>query len=243
MDWHARFSEQAGWTASLRDYIFKQTGLTQAERILEVGCGTGAVLSSLPSSPAAAFGLDNNTGRLRQARENAPLAYCALGDALALPYPDACFDIAYTHYTLLWLTDPLAGLREMTRVVQPGGAVIAMAEPDYGGRIDSPESLAALGRMQTESLRRQGADPTIGRRLGELFTAAHLRDVHTGILGAEWRSGTASSPGLEWAVIANDLHGFISIPELERLRRIDERASRTGERVLFVPTFYAWGKR
>jgi SAM-dependent methyltransferase len=243
LDWHARFSEQAGWTASLRDYIFEQTGFTQAERILEVGCGTGAVLSSLPASPAAIFGLDHDFGRLRQAREYAPLANYTLGDALTLPYLDACFDIAYTHYTLLWLTDPLEGLREMARVVRPGGAVIAMAEPDYGGRIDSPESLAALGRMQTESLRSQGADPTLGRRLGELFIGAHLRDIHTGILGAEWRPTTTSLQGLEWAVIASDLEGFVSTSELERLRQIDERAWLTGERVLFVPTFYAWGKR
>jgi ubiquinone/menaquinone biosynthesis C-methylase UbiE len=45
MNWHNRFLQQAGWTRDLRTYLFAQAGIERARRVLEVGCGTGAVLA------------------------------------------------------------------------------------------------------------------------------------------------------------------------------------------------------
>jgi hypothetical protein len=44
MDWHSRYLQQAGWTSKLRGYLFQRAGVDKASRVLEVGCGTGAVL-------------------------------------------------------------------------------------------------------------------------------------------------------------------------------------------------------
>jgi len=57
MEWHKRFVQQAGWTGELRRYLFKRTGLQFARRVLEVGCGTGAILAGLETG-AAVHGLD-----------------------------------------------------------------------------------------------------------------------------------------------------------------------------------------
>ena len=57
MDWHKRFVQQAGWTSELRNYLFKRAGLPAARRVLEVGCGSGAILSGLVTG-AAIHGLD-----------------------------------------------------------------------------------------------------------------------------------------------------------------------------------------
>ena len=44
MDWHARYVQQARWTNQLRHYLYRKAGLRDGQQILEVGCGTGAVL-------------------------------------------------------------------------------------------------------------------------------------------------------------------------------------------------------
>ena len=49
MNWHSRYLQQAAWTRELRTYVFEQAGISSANRILEVGCGTGAILSGLTS--------------------------------------------------------------------------------------------------------------------------------------------------------------------------------------------------
>jgi SAM-dependent methyltransferase len=243
MDWHTRFTQQARWTAELRRYLFGRAGLSQARRILEIGCGTGAVLASLFSTPAQIFGLDINGDFLRQAAGHAPGARLVQGDAHHLPFIGSQYDCVYCHFTLLWVADPIRVLSEARRLVSPGGWVMALAEPDYGGRIDYPDELAEIGRLQAESLRRQGAGIHLGRQLGALFHQAGLRNIETGVVSGQWR--TPPSPAdldLEWRVLEADLLGSLSSQELARLRPIDRQAWQSGQRVLFVPTFYAIGQ-
>jgi SAM-dependent methyltransferase len=242
MDWHARFLQQAGWTRPLRSYLFGQAGLEQAGRVLEVGCGTGAILADLPPGPAV-HGLDLEPGRLFEARRHAPRAALTCADALALPYPAGSFDLACCHFLLLWVRDPLQALVEMKRVTRLGGSVLALAEPDYENRVDEPASLAILGRWQTEALRRQGADPGLGSRLAGLFEQAGIRPIETGPLrGSGEERLPPSGQALEWAVLQSDLAGRMPGRELRRLRVLDEAAWQSGQRRLSVPTYFAWGR-
>ncbi len=243
VDWHLRFSQQAGWTRDLRAYLFGRAGIERARRVLEVGCGTGAVLAEVPG-PAARFGLDLEPARLAEARIHAPGARLLCADAHALPFPDRAFDVTFCHFLLLWTRDPLQVLQEMKRVTRPGGAVLALAEPDYSRRVDEPAALAPLGRWQTEALRRQGADPCLGARLADLFDRAGIRLIETGTL----RGGGGDPPSpqerdLEWAVLEADLAGLVPEADLQRLKQLDEQAWQAGARLLHVPTHFAWGER
>jgi SAM-dependent methyltransferase len=247
MDWHTRYLQQAQWTAQLRSHLFKKAGIDAASRLLEIGCGTGAVLAGLPSSAAGLYGIDLSRSALAQAALHSPAAMLGCADATHLPFLNASIDMTFCHFTLLWVKAPLQVVMEMRRVTRSAGAVLALAEPDYGGRIDFPAELTELGRWQAESLQRQGADPLMGRKLAGIFTQAGLRHVETGILGGEWKSLPDDFPPgsdaneLEWEVLQADLAGQVTPEQLDRMRQADQLARQRHERVLFVPTFYAWG--
>ncbi|HET8706213.1 MAG TPA: hypothetical protein VFM46_07930, partial [Pseudomonadales bacterium] len=139
-------------------------------------------------------------------------------------------------------SNPAQILREMARVTRLGGAVLALAEPDYGGRIDFPAELATLGRWQAEALQAQGADPQMGRKLAGLFASAGIKDVETGVMGGEWRMPLhAEERAMEWAVLESDLTGHFPESDIQKLKELDITSTQSGARILFVPTFYAWG--
>ena len=243
--WHNRFRQQARWTEDLREYLFKRAALTPGDRVLEVGCGTGAVLAKLPSEPALTrFGLDINAAYLKLANRYAPGTPLCQADAHGLPYLSGTFAMTLCHFLLLWLDDPEAALAEMVRVTAPGGAVLILAEPDYGGRIDFPEALAPLGAKQAEALQGQGADPFIGRRLAALLNKAGLDAVESGVLGGRWTTPPSQSDlTLEWEIMRCDLGSRVTAAELAEYQAADKKAWARGERILYVPTFYAWGRR
>jgi len=244
-EWHAWFSVQADWTRPTRLYLYRQAYLTQARTVLEVGCGTGVVTGELARlSPAWVVGLDLDSRMLTFARRREDSVTYVRGDAHALPFPSGSFDVAVCHYLLLWLADPAQGVREMARVLRPDGCVLACAEPDYGGRVDHPPELASLGRLQAEALRQQGADPNLGRRLGELFVAAGLRAT-VGVMAGRWNLPASPDAGFEaeWAMREHDLSDLLSPEELRRLRSADYQALVEGRRTLFIPTFYALGRK
>jgi SAM-dependent methyltransferase len=253
-DWHERYAQQARWTRDLRAYLFQKARLNGMSRLLDVGCGTGVLESEIRAfSGAVITGLDIDPGRLGLAQDTTAMLSevgFVQGDALGLPLASASFDACLCHFLLLWLPDPLQALREMARVIRPGGSLLVLAEPDYGGRIDYPAELSLLGEQQTAALRRQGADPHLGRKLRELMRAAGLQEVETGLMGGQWVGpGDPQESELEWAVLKDDLVGALpadELPhlqagELERLQALDRQARAEGRRVLFVPTFYSWG--
>jgi len=249
MNWHNRYLQQAGWTRELRAYLFRKAGLSGAHRVLEVGCGTGAILceGSLPDrdlyTRAARYGVDLSAASLAECRNHAPGAFLTQGDALYLPYLDKTFDISYCHFLLLWVDDPLRALHEMKRVTKAQGHILALAEPDYASRVDWPREISWLGKRQTESLIEQGADVGIGSRLADLFYQAGISIFETGAIQNRGKDAlTLEEWENEWSVLQADLAGTVAREEIQEMKHLDEQAWRRGEHEMIIPTYFAWGQ-
>lgn len=152
--------------------------LTAGQSVLEVGCGNGLflpLLAQVVGPQGRVIGLDHAPAFVAEARERVAAAGLGTsvrveeGDAYRLPFPDATFDAAHCERVLLHLDDPTAALREMRRVVRPGGRVV-VAEPDYGGiRIDHPDRAGfdLLYARFLAGIRQSDMGLTLHRRLAE----------------------------------------------------------------------------
>lgn len=242
--WHQRYQQQARWTQNLRKYIYDQIGIQHANKILDIGCGTGVLENELNNHLSAhIFGLDINDNALHIAQMYAPNSFYTHGDCFQLPFPAREFDVTLCHFLLLWVKQPLNAADEMVRVTQPHGFIVALAEPDYGGRIDFPPELSQIGTWQTEALKEQGGNPFMGRELRSIFSRAGLVNIEVGVLGGQWGEQlTDQEIKLEWEVIQSDLQQNNEFIKQEDKLKILDLASRSSlQRILFVPTFYAFG--
>ena len=240
MNWHKRYTQQANWTDELRSYIFEQIKLDQSARMLEIGCGSGAILERMHTP---AYGLDRQLASLQEAKIHAPTSPLTCADALALPYADASFDVVFSHFLLLWLPDPSQALAEMRRITRARGHIIAFAEPDYTRRVDEPAALAELGAWQRDSLLSQGADIALGARLTELFSKAGMEIIETGAISMSARGAfDVNDWKTEWDVLETDLVNRIPSKRIQKMKALDLKLWLAGRRVLHVPTHYLWAR-
>jgi SAM-dependent methyltransferase len=98
-------------------------------RLLDVGCGTGHHLARYRRLGFAVVGVDGSAEMLALARVANPGVPLQRADLQKLPFPDAAFDVVLSIEVLRYLPDPAPALREMARVLRPGGVLVATAAP------------------------------------------------------------------------------------------------------------------
>jgi ubiquinone/menaquinone biosynthesis C-methylase UbiE len=120
--------------AMLSAYL-SELALPGAARVVEIGCGTGAVTRVLAERPGVGevIGVDPSPIFVEKARElgrSLPRLTFQTGDARALPFADASFDLVVFHTTLCHIPEPEQALQEARRVLRPGGW-LAVFDGDY----------------------------------------------------------------------------------------------------------------
>lgn len=176
------------------DTFVQFLGVAPGMRVLEVGSGLGILAAAVAAAGAEVVGVEHSPEQIAAAAPARNVTFIH-GDAHALEFPDASFDLVYTRYVLEHVRDPERVVREMRRVARPGARVAACENDISVMRLDPPcpafeRAWQALAAYQASL----GGDALIGRRLFRLFRGAGLRDVEISVQPeVHW----AGSPGFE----------------------------------------------
>ena len=161
------------WRTAENSAAYLLPHLRLGMHVLDVGCGPGTITTDLAVlvTPGEVVGLDTadvvlDVARTTAAEAGVPNVTFRSGDATALPFDDATFDVVHAHQVLQHLTDPVAALREMRRVTRPGG-IVAVRDADYAAMTWYPPS-AGLDEwlsLYHEVTAANRAEADAGRRL------------------------------------------------------------------------------
>ena len=235
---------QEAATRHLRRPLYGRAGLAHAARVLDVGCGSGAVTADLArATPGQVVGVDLDPRLLRRAHQGGLTVL--RGDGARLPVPDGAFDVAACNLVLLWARDPAGVVAEMARAVRPGGTVLVAMEPDYGGKVHWPENPLIDLVFRGDGVRRRGGDPHAGRKLRAHMQAAGLR-AEVGILNPELPTTEQDlatfqrERGLYRRLLAEAGFGAAAIDGWEREYL---EALSAGVQLSYLPLFYAIGRK
>lgn len=145
--------------------------LTKDATLLDIGAGPGTITADLAQRVAHVVATEIDTQTVSITRQtiselDIDNVDFSVEDVCSLSFPDDTFDFAHAHQVLQHVSDPVQGLREMRRVVKPGGTV-AVRDSDYSGFVWFPESpqLGEWMRLYQQAARDNGGDPDAGRRL------------------------------------------------------------------------------
>jgi len=167
----------------LRAECNQRMNLDRGKKIVDVGCGIGGAtfpIADVVGPTGLAAGIDLSARMIEQARRRAggrPELVFHISDAGTIPYPDGFFDGARSERLFLYLPDRLAALKEMKRVVKPGGYV-CLLDTD----IDSTAVYSAnreMARKMTSLVAASMPNPNSGRELPALAKQADLKNIQT----------------------------------------------------------------
>lgn len=122
-DWQAeRYQQHAGFVAELGQPVVELLAPRPGERILDLGCGDGALTARLLETGCRVIGVDGAPDMIRRARERGLDAHLVDGHELAF---DAEFDAVFSNAALHWMKrDPAAVVRGVARALRPGGRFV-----------------------------------------------------------------------------------------------------------------------
>jgi SAM-dependent methyltransferase len=154
------------------------------QRLLDVGCGPGALTAELARrvGPDAVSAVEPSASFVAAVSARLPGVDVRPSAAEHLPFGDDAFDGALAQLVVHFMTDPVAGLREMGRVTQPGGIVAACVWDHAGGRGPLTAFWSAVRELDPAADDESGLAGTREGHLARLFAEAGLDPVRTATL-------------------------------------------------------------
>lgn len=215
------------------DYATLQALLKQGLRVLDVGCGTGAISKDIAKQVGPAgkvVGIDNTDYFIESGRETyADIENLELHHANLYTYePAEKFDLIVSARTLQWLSDPQRAVNKLKSLLKPGG-ILSILDYNHEALEWQPEPPASMRQFYATFLRwrsEAGMDNMMADSLPELFKEAGLYDIEVLEANEEYKKGDANfehKVGI-WSSVAQMKQivdeGYIS--DTDRLKAIED---------------------
>lgn len=191
--------------------VLDAAGVGVGDRVLDVACGTGALAREAAvrvGRGGFVAGVDPGRGMLAVAKELAPQIEWQEGAAESLPYPDRSFDVVCCQFGLMFFTDRSQALREMLRVLRPGGRLAVAVWDSLENSEAYPVEVELLQRLAGEAAADALRAPFVLGDKGAM--AALFEDSGVESVGVATHNGTARFPSVRTMVEA-DLRGWLPV--------------------------------
>lgn len=220
-------------------------GVNAGQRVLDVGCGPGALTTELVSrlGALAVTAVDPSAPFVEAAMARHPGVEVHQASAEELPFADDSFDASLAQLVVHFMSDPVAGLSEMRRVTRPGGVVAACVWDLAGGQ--APLSLFWKAARQLDP---GVADEShlAGARdghLAELFIAAGLREIESRTLEVSFEHRTFEEWWEPYTGGVGPAGAYVVSLDPDRQAQLRDRCRALLPDAPFVLTSRAWAVR
>jgi SAM-dependent methyltransferase len=200
-------------------------GVRPGQSVLDVGCGPGALTAQLVErlGPDHVSAVDPSESFVVEARRRFPGADVRSARAEDLPYADASFDAVLAQLVVHFMSDPVAGLREMARVTKDGGAVGACVWDHVGGRGPFAAFWSAARDLDPGVDDESGLAGTRAGHLEELCAAADLKVVESSALTVRRRYETFDDWWRPYTYGVGPAGGYVASLDDDRRAALRER--------------------
>jgi SAM-dependent methyltransferase len=220
-------------------------GIRAGQRVLDVGCGPGALTAELVHrvGPAAVSAVDPSEPFVAAARERHPQVSVQRASAEQLPFPDDAFDAALAQLVVHFMSDPGLGVAEMRRVTRRDGVVAACVWDHAGGQ----GPLSAFWEVATGlDANVEDESSLVGARKGDLadlFASAGLRDVEETALSVSLEHPSFEDWWEPFTFGVGPAGVYVAGLDSERRARLREHCREALPEAPFVLTARAWTAR
>ncbi|MBV9291738.1 MAG: ubiquinone/menaquinone biosynthesis methyltransferase [Frankiales bacterium] len=161
------FGQERRW----RKVVTRHVAPTAGMRVLDLAAGTGASSAPFAAAGALTVACDFSTGMLAKGRAKHDDFTFVAGDALALPFADAAFDVVTASFGLRNVADLATALRELARVTVPGGKLVVLETATPPARPLRAVNNFYSGRVMPRLARVFSSDPSSYTYLAESAAA------------------------------------------------------------------------
>jgi SAM-dependent methyltransferase len=233
------------YSALLSPQLAALAGVTDGQRVLDVGCGPGALTAELVArvGPGAVSAIDPSRPFVAAVRARYPGVNVQQASAELLPFPNQAFDATLAQLVVHFMSDPGVGLAEMRRVTRQDGVVAACVWDHAGGRGPLSPLWDAARELNPKV---EGESLLAGAREGDLlrlFAIAGLREVEESVLSVSVEHPSFEEWWEPFTLGVGPAGAYVSGLDEELRAQLRERCRTRLPNPPFVLTARAWTAR